>query len=88
MASPTEDGPKSLKCENDRGVPIEMSALLRYLAQRSNKPCHPSSHLSGRGATKGYWYTRCHTDEVGEIEGDLTSGLLIKIIVVEENPRV
>ncbi len=63
-----------------------MLGLLRYLTQRSNKPCDPSSHLSGRGATKGSWYTRCQTDEVGEIEGDLTGGLLIEIVVVEEGP--
>ena len=63
-----------------------MLDLLRHLTQRSNKPCDPSSHLSGRGATKGCWHTGCQTDEVGEIEGDLTVGLLIEIIIVEEDP--
>jgi len=63
-----------------------MLDLSRYLTQRSSKPCDPSSHLSGRGATKGCGDTRCQTDEVGEIEGDLAGGLLIESIVVEEDP--
>ncbi len=63
-----------------------MLDLLRYLTQRSNKPCDPSSYLSGRGATKGCWYTGSQTDEVGEIECDLTGGLLIEIIIVKEDP--
>ena len=85
MTSLTEDGPKSLICESDRRVSIDMLDPLHYLTQRSNKPCDPSSHLSGRRAAKVCWYTGCQTDEVGEIESDLTSGLLTtKIIVVEE----
>ena len=84
MASLTEDGPKPLICESDRGVSIDMLDLVHYLTQRSNRPCDPSSHLGGRGATQGCWHTGCQTDEVGEEESNLTSGLLTKIIVVEE----
>lgn len=57
MTSLVEDGPKSLICESDRGVSIDMLDLLHYLILRNDKPYDPSSHLSGRRATKGCWYT-------------------------------
>ena len=55
MASPTEDGPKSLICESDRGVPVGMSDLLPHLTQGGTNLVIPAaiSVVEGRQRAAG-----------------------------------